>query len=318
MTTAEVTVDSAAERLDRALAAAMPELSRSRLQVLLRSGSVQGEAGIETDPSRRVRAGERFVVTIPPPEPAEPQGQDIPLDVVFEDDDLIVIDKPAGMVVHPAPGSRDETLVNALIARCGESLSGIGGVRRPGIVHRLDKDTSGLLVVAKNDLAHAALSAQFAARTVRRVYRAAVWGLPEPANGRIEGNIGRSTRDRKKMAILRTGGRPAATRYRVLRSFGRLAAEIECRLETGRTHQIRVHLTSRGHPLIGDPVYGGGGRGGQDPRAVAARAFARQALHAATLGFAHPRTGELLDFRSPLPADLAGLLGALAADEAED
>ncbi|MET4699385.1 23S rRNA pseudouridine1911/1915/1917 synthase [Constrictibacter sp. MBR-5] len=318
MTTAEVTVGSAAERLDRALVEAMPGLSRSRLQVLLRSGSVQGEAGIETDPSRRVRAGERFVVTIPPPEPADPQGQDIPLDVVFEDDDLIVIDKPAGMVVHPAPGSRDETLVNALIARCGESLSGIGGVRRPGIVHRLDKDTSGLLVVAKNDLAHAALSAQFAARTVRRVYRAAVWGLPEPANGRIEGNIGRSTRDRKKMAVLRTGGRPAATRYRVLRSFGRLAAEIECRLETGRTHQIRVHLTSRGHPLIGDPVYGGGGRGGQDPRAVAARAFPRQALHAATLGFAHPRTGEPLDFRSPVPADLAGLLAVLAADDAED
>lgn len=318
MTTAEVTVGFAAERLDRALAEAIPGLSRSRLQVLLRGGSVRGETGVETDPSRRVRAGERFVVTIPPPEPAEPQGQDIPLDVVFEDDDLIVIDKPAGMVVHPAPGSRDETLVNALIARCGESLSGIGGVRRPGIVHRLDKDTSGLLVVAKNDLAHAALSAQFAARTVRRVYRAAVWGLPEPANGRIEGNIGRSTRDRKKMAVLRTGGRPAATRYRVLRSFGRLAAEIECRLETGRTHQIRVHLTSRGHPLIGDPVYGGGGRGGQDPRAVAARAFPRQALHAATLGFAHPRTGELLDFGSPVPADLAGLLAVLAADDAED
>ncbi|MFN4091061.1 MAG: RluA family pseudouridine synthase [Alphaproteobacteria bacterium] len=318
--TATVTIppEGAGQRLDRALAAALPDLTRSRVQALLRAGAVTDDRGICGDASRRVRAGEAFTLIVPPPEPAAPPAQSIPLDVVYEDVDLIVVDKAAGMVVHPAPGSPDETLVNALLARCGDDLSGIGGVRRPGIVHRLDKDTSGLLVVAKNDVAHTGLAAQFAARSVRRLYRAVVWGVPQPGAGRIEGNIGRSTRDRKKMAVTTAGGRPAATRYRVLRHFG-VAAEVECRLESGRTHQIRVHMASRGHPLVGDTVYGGGGRrGGADPRAAVARAFGRQALHAETLGFTHPRTGEDLDFRSPLPVDLRDLLDGLAAADQDD
>ncbi len=315
----EVSVDAAlaGERLDRALAASLPELSRSRVQALLRGGMIADADGTVSDGSRRVRPGERYTVDIPPPEPAEPEPQDIPLVVVHEDQDVIVVDKPAGMVVHPAPGSRDATLVNALLAHCGNSLSGIGGVRRPGIVHRIDKDTSGLLVVAKSDAAHASLSEQFAARTVQRTYRALVWGIPAPASGRIEGDIGRNPRDRKKMAMVRAGGRPAATRYRVLNRFGTVAAEVECRLETGRTHQIRVHMTSRGHPLVGDVTYGRGRRGGSDPLALALSVFPRQALHAETLGFIHPGTGLPLNFTAPLPADMFGLIAQLQSIEAE-
>ena len=238
------------------------------------------------------------------------------LDVVYEDADIIVIDKPAGMVVHPAPGNPDRTLVNALIAHCGASLTGVGGVRRPGIVHRLDKDTSGLMVAAKSDAAHRGLVEQFAARSVERVYTALVWGRPEPAQDEISGNIGRSPRNRKKMAVLHRGGRPAATRYRVRKSYaGGAASLVECRLLTGRTHQIRVHLTERGHPIIGDRTYGrpDGRRRTALPEAArhAALAMERQALHAETLGFQHPGTGEALRFESDLPPDIKSLKSSL-------
>jgi 23S rRNA pseudouridine1911/1915/1917 synthase len=255
-----------------------------------------------------VKSGQTFVVILPEPDDATPRAQAIPLDIRFEDAHLIVIDKPAGLVVHPAPGNPDGTLVNALIAHCGESLAGIGGVRRPGIVHRLDKDTSGLIVVAKTDAAHRALSRDFAARRISRTYAAIVWGVPIPASGEIAGNIGRSMTNRKKMAVVGAArGKPAVTRYKVERAFADRAALIECRLLTGRTHQIRVHLAERGHPLIGDPVYGG--RAGRTGTKLVA--FPRQALHARHLGFAHPATGEYLAFDSDLPVDMAALLNTL-------
>jgi 23S rRNA pseudouridine1911/1915/1917 synthase len=224
--------------------------------------------------------------------------------IPYEDAHLLVIDKPAGLVVHPAPGNPDRTLVNALLAHCGDTLAGIGGVKRPGIVHRLDKDTSGLMVVAKTDLAHRALTADFAARRIERAYRAVVWGMP-PAGGEIEGAIGRDPRDRKKMAVRERGGKAALTRFARLEAFGTEAALLECRLATGRTHQIRVHLAALGFPLIGDPVYG---------RRRAPKIFARQALHAGLLGFTHPATGETLRFTSDLPADMKALLAALRHD----
>jgi 23S rRNA pseudouridine1911/1915/1917 synthase len=325
MTTTFITIDPAAngERIDRALQRQLPELSRSRLKQLILSGSVAGSAAdgapggvpghhnVIRDPARKVREGQTFVVILPEPDHATPQAQAIPLDIRFEDAHLIVIDKPAGLVVHPAPGNPDGTLVNALIAHCGESLAGIGGVRRPGIVHRLDKDTSGLIVAAKTELAHRALSADFAARRISRAYAAIVWGVPLPAEGEIAGNIGRSMTNRKKMAVVSAArGKPAVTRYKVERAFGDKAALIECRLLTGRTHQIRVHLAERGHPLIGDPVYGGrtARRFAKDN---AAAQFPRQALHARHLGFTHPATGEYLAFDSGLPADMKSLLDTL-------
>jgi 23S rRNA pseudouridine1911/1915/1917 synthase len=219
---------------------------------------------------------------------------------------VIVIDKPAGLVVHPAAGNPDRTLVNALIHHCGPTLSGIGGVRRPGIVHRLDKDTSGVMVVAKTDHAHAALVAQFQARSIERAYGALVWGVPSPARGRIVGNIGRGPRNRKKMAVLARGGRPAATNYRVVRAFGDTAAQLECRLDTGRTHQIRVHLAHIGHPVIGDPVYGGR-RGRKDPLGP----LPHQALHAYLLGFRHPESGETMRFTAPFPPYFNEVIGKL-------
>lgn len=306
-------------RLDRFLAAGLGDLSRSRLKALIEQGMVAGPDGPVTDPSRKVKEGERYAVTLPPPEAAEPDAQDIPLAVVYEDDDLIVIDKPAGMVVHPAPGNPDSTLVNALLAHCGDSLSGIGGVRRPGIVHRIDKDTSGLLVAAKNDLAHAALTEQFAAHSIDRAYLALVWGVPVPPAGDISGNIGRSSRDRKKMAVVGSGGKHALTRYRTLGRHGNLVSLVECRLETGRTHQIRVHMASIGHPLVGDAPYGGrrgrntanGNTGSNDSVKAALSAFPRQALHARELGFLHPRTGKRLLFQSALPNDMQELLSRL-------
>lgn len=310
-TAASVTVTDDGERLDRALQRALPEMSRSRLKQLILSGDVASDENVIRDPSRKVKAGQTFVVILPEPEDAIPQAQAIPLDIRFEDAHLIVIDKPAGLVVHPAPGNPDGTLVNALIAHCGESLAGIGGVRRPGIVHRLDKDTSGLMVAAKTELAHHALSRDFAARRIARAYAAVVWGVPLPAEGEIAGNIGRSMSDRKKMAVVGAArGKPAVTRYKVERVFGDKAALIECRLLTGRTHQIRVHLAERGHPLIGDPVYAGrvGRRLG---RAEPAVAFPRQALHARHLGFSHPATGEYLGFDSDLPQDMKSLLSTL-------
>jgi 23S rRNA pseudouridine1911/1915/1917 synthase len=310
------------EGLDRTLAAARPELSRSRIKALIEQGHLKlstpnGSGGTIMDPALRVKPGQVFTLEIPAAAPAQPQGQAIDLDIVYEDDDLIVIDKPAGMVVHPAPGNPDNTLVNALIAHCGESLSGIGGERRPGIVHRIDKDTSGLIVAAKNDAAHKALSAAFEAHDIERAYLALVWGVPSPTAGEITGNIGRHPVDRKRMAVVGKGGKPAVTRYRVLKSFGLGAALVECRLLTGRTHQIRVHMTKLGHPLIGDPVYGKptAARRGRlpQPGRQAAEAFPRQALHAALLGFNHPRTGKPLVWQSELPADFRKLEQSLQA-----
>ena len=289
-------------RLDRFLAGALADLSRTRVQDLIRSGHVVSNGETINDPSYRVNLGQPFTVTIPAATEAEPQAQDIPLDVVYEDEHLLIIDKPAGMVVHPAPGSPDGTLVNALLAHCGDSLSGIGGVKRPGIVHRIDKDTSGLLVVAKTDQAHHGLSEQFAAHSVNRAYLAVVWGVPSPRRGKIEGNIGRSPHDRKKMAVVRSGGKTAVTRYKVLENYGMVASLIECRLETGRTHQIRVHMTSKGHALIGDPVYGRGMnklvRNASEELKSYLKSISGQALHADLIGFSHPIHKEYLEFKS--------------------
>jgi 23S rRNA pseudouridine1911/1915/1917 synthase len=316
-----LTIDVAAtgQRLDRALQQRLSELSRSRLKQLILSGQVShaasGDANVIRDPARKVQAGQTFVVILPDPDDATPAAQAIPLTIRFEDAHLIVIDKPAGLVVHPAPGNPDGTLVNALLAHCGDSLAGIGGVRRPGIVHRLDKDTSGLLVVAKTEPAHRALSRDFAARRIDRAYAALVWGVPVPAQGEIAGNIGRSMTNRKKMAVVAASrGKPAVTRYRVERAFAGSAAMIECRLLTGRTHQIRVHLAHKGHPLIGDPVYGaraGRGLARSGPARAVVAAFPRQALHARHLGFVHPATGERLAFDSTLPSDMAALINTL-------
>jgi 23S rRNA pseudouridine1911/1915/1917 synthase len=316
-----VAPEQSGQRLDRALAALLPELSRSRLQDLIGKGAVTLAAKTIKDPNHRVKGGEVYSLEIPPALPARPRGQDIPLSVVYEDKDLIVIEKPAGLVVHPAAGNPDGTLVNALIAHCGEALIGIGGEARPGIVHRLDKDTSGLLVAAKNERAMGSLAKQFANHTIERAYHALVWGAPRAGNGVIEGAIGRSPFDRKRMAVLRGGGKTARTRYRVVEVFGMaerpVASLVECRLETGRTHQIRVHLTHLGHPLIGDPQYG---RARQPPRAkteaeatafTLAAEFPRQALHAFVLGFQHPALHKSMRFESPWPGDFAGLVAAL-------
>lgn len=296
-------------------------MSRSRLRQLIDEGRVTHGAEKIGDPNHRVKPGEHYKIDVPAPTPAEPLGQDIPLTVIYEDDDLIVIDKPAGLVVHPAAGNPDGTLVNALIAHCGASLKGVGGVARPGIVHRLDKDTSGLLVAAKNERAMHSLAKQFANHTIERAYHAVVWGSPRLGEGRIETQIGRNPYDRKRMGVIRQGGKTAATRYRVVERFGEetrpLAALIECRLETGRTHQIRVHLTHLGHPLIGDPTYG---RAHQAPRAKTPEQesafkivadFPRQALHAWLLGFQHPTLHKTLRFQADAPADLTNLLAAL-------
>ncbi|MFD1333099.1 RluA family pseudouridine synthase [Methylopila musalis] len=311
--------DDAGQRLDRFLAARLPEFSRARLQALMREGAVSADGRTLVDPSARVNAGETYVVAAPPPAPAEPVGQDIPLAVVFEDAHLIVIDKPAGLVVHPAAGHADGTLVNALINHCGASLSGVGGVARPGIVHRLDKDTSGLLVVAKHDAAHRGLSAQFAdhGRTgpLVRSYRALVWGLLSRPRGTVDAPLGRSERNREKIAV-RADGREAITHWEALERFEAAGASlVECRLETGRTHQIRVHMATLGHPLLGDMVYGASHRTKaarlSEEGREALTALGRQALHAAELGFAHPVTGEELHFESPLPDDLARMISAL-------
>src|SRR6266446_6788328 len=302
-------------RLDRVLALQFPELSRTRLKHLIQAGHVTQHGQALRDPSRRVKYDQNFVVILPQPEDAAPEAQPIALDIRFEDAHLIVIDKPAGMVVHPAPGNPNGTLVNALLGHCGTSLSGIGGIRRPGIVHRLDKDTSGLMVVAKTEVAHHALSRDFAARRVDRAYAAFVWGVPVPPAGEIAGNIGRSPVNRKKMAVVREGrGKPAITRYRVERAYQTHAALVDCRLATGRTHQIRVHLAHFGHPLIGDPVYGTrAGRSAARAGPIGARvaAFPRQALHARLLGFTHPIEKRHLEFDSALPIDLCELAQSL-------
>jgi 23S rRNA pseudouridine1911/1915/1917 synthase len=307
--------EDAGVRVDKALAARLPDLSRARIQALIAEGRVSLGGRVVGDASAKAEAGD-YELQIPPPAPAEPLPEAIPLTVLYEDDQLIVIDKPPGMAMHPAPGSERGTLVNALLQHCGVSLSGIGGVARPGIVHRIDKETSGVVVAAKTDIAHQALSALFAAHDIERLYIALTRGAPRPERGTIEGAIARSSHDRKKMALVKSGGRHAVTHYVVERAFGPyekpLAARVACRLETGRTHQIRVHLASKGAPCLGDPVYGSGAPAEPVRRAVAEAGLNRQALHAAVLGFRHPVTGEVLRFESPLPADMAKLERLLA------
>jgi 23S rRNA pseudouridine1911/1915/1917 synthase len=301
-------------RLDRALAGAMPDLSRARIQALIAGGAVSLGETVQIDPAAKARAGV-YRVAIPPPAPATPEPEAIPLEVLFEDAHLIVLDKPAGMAAHPAPGSERGTLVNALLAHGGASLSGIGGVVRPGIVHRLDKDTSGVMVAAKTDAAHHGLSALFAAHDIERAYVAFTRGAPPAAKGTIATRIGRSPRDRKKMAVLRAGGREAVTHYATVRRFGPssrpIAARLRATLETGRTHQIRVHLASLGAPVLGDALYGAGAPAPAVRAAIAEAGLKRQALHAAVLGFRHPVTGAALRFETPLPADMAALQAAL-------
>lgn len=295
-------------RLDKALADASG-LSRERVKALLAEGFISVGGKTATQPSLKLAGNTPFEINLPPAAPATAEPQDIPLEVVFEDDYLIVIDKPAGLVVHPAAGNLDGTLVNALLHHCQGQLSGIGGVARPGIVHRIDKDTSGLLVVAKTDQAHEGLARQFAAHSIVRSYRAVVSGIPRVSSGRIEGAIGRSSTNRKKMALVEEGrGKHAVTHYTVLEPL-KSASLVECRLETGRTHQVRVHMSSIGHPLLGDPAYG---RTPSSLRPLLDELeFRRQALHAAELGFVHPVTTETVQFFSPIPADMATLIGEL-------
>jgi len=329
--------DSTTDRLDRWLAGHLAEsnamvsdaedagksplpngisLSRSRLKNMILDGDVTVNERPQQDPSSSVRAGDAICLTIPPPAAATPQPQDIPLDILYEDDHIIVINKPVGLVTHPAPGTPDGTLVNALIAHCGDSLTGIGGEKRPGIVHRLDKDTSGVMMAAKTAEAHQVLTDMFAAHDLDRVYTAIVWGLPQQRQMTIDAPIGRSTRDRKKMTITEKG-RHAITHLDFTRSLPPLASVAECRLETGRTHQIRVHMAHIGHGIIGDPHYGRAMRSGQMPdnalRSALAdlRTFKRQALHASLLGFAHPITGETMHFTTPIPEDMQNLLTGL-------
>jgi 23S rRNA pseudouridine1911/1915/1917 synthase len=306
---ATIAADAAGWRLDRALAAALPTISRERLKALISSGEVRDEAGVQVrDPAAKAKVG-NYEVRVPAPAAAHNEAQDIALDIVFEDDHLLIVDKPAGMVVHPAAGNLDGTMVNALLHHCAGRLSGIGGVARPGIVHRIDKDTSGLLVVAKTDVAHEGLAAQFAKHSIDRRYLAIVSGLPNPPSGSVDAPLARSSANRQKMAIVAEGrGKRAVTHYRLLTPL-REAAMVECRLETGRTHQVRVHMTSIGHPLLGDPAYG---RSKTVHRELLNQLdFKRQALHAAGLGFIHPVTRQPLSFESALPSDMQELFRAL-------
>ncbi len=322
--TVKIAVEEEGQRLDRVLAARIPALSRARLKALILDGRVAIETCTIRDPAAHVNSGDTVTVTVPPPEQAKPAGEAIPLTIVYEDDVLIVIDKPKGLVVHPAAGHAKGTLVNALIAHCGDSLSGIGGVKRPGIVHRLDKDTTGLMVVAKSDGAHRALSKQFADKGesgLERGYLAFVWGAPAKPKGTIDAPLDRHPRSRDKRAV-REGGRPAVTHWQVLERFAGadgkpVASLLVCTLDTGRTHQIRVHLAHIGHPLLGDASYGTGFKTkasllSPDARA-ALEALSRQALHAYLLRFEHPSSGETLGFRSELPDDLRRLRSTLGA-----
>ena len=317
--------DEGSARLDRVLAARLSEVSRSRLKALILAGKVAVGNAPVSDPAYHVASGDTITIDVPEPSPPEPLGENIALEIVYEDDEIIVIDKPKGLVVHPAAGHETGTLVNALIAHCGASLSGIGGVRRPGIVHRLDKDTTGLLVVAKNDAAHQSLSAQFAdhgrSGAMRRGYLAFVWGVPNRQRGTVNAPIDRHPRAREKMAV-REGGREAVTHWEIVESFnGRdgkpVAALLACQLETGRTHQIRLHLAHIGHPLMGDSVYGAHFKtkathlGAQSQSALAA--LGRQALHAYLLALEHPKTGAILEWISELPEDLTCLRNCLRA-----
>ena len=335
-----VEADHAGIRLDKWLSGQL-ELTRSRLKGLIDGGALTRNGKIFTDGSSKLREGEKITLIVPPAENPAPKGENIPLDIVYEDADLIVINKPASLVVHPGAGNWTGTLVNALIHHCGDTLSGIGGVARPGIVHRLDKDTSGLIVAAKHDRAHQGLSEDFSVHDIERVYEAVACGSPRPGIGTIDEALARANNDRKKMTVvdeyiqnnegewvLRPGARRAVTHYKVIENFGRsraklkgdaLACHIECRLETGRTHQIRAHLAHIGHPLVGDPVYGRGpglaglkpGERATDKTIEILKNFRRQALHARVLGFTHPVTGEALRFERPAPGDFQTLLSAL-------
>ena len=334
-----ITVEDEAEaglRLDKLLASRLPDLSRTRIQALLEEGRIaRGDGTALSSASQKVRQGDQFTITVPPPVESEIRAVEMPLNVIFEDDDILIINKPAGLTVHPAPGHYDDTLVNALLAHCHGSLSGIGGVARPGIVHRIDKDTSGLLVVAKHDKAHAHLARQLKNRTLKRNYLAICWGLPPYGEGTMEADIGRNPRDRKKMAVVKSGGKPAVTHYKVLESFslnrpvaGRkdtlqrvdLASLVECELESGRTHQIRVHFLHHHFPLLGDPVYGSetsfrlrgalGAALGENMVHILT-GFKRQALHAARLELIHPITKEEMQFEAPLPDDFFTVLTSL-------
>lgn len=312
----------AGERLDSFLARHDGRFSRNRFKALIKDGQVRVGGRTLVEPNYRVKSGDDIAVTVPEPVDPTPQPEAIPLHVIFEDDDLIVIDKPAGLVVHPAAGNWTGTLVNALLNHCSASLSGIGGVRRPGIVHRLDKETSGLIVATKSDQAHRGLASQFADHgrkgPMRRTYLALVWGAPMPARGVVDAPLDRDSRNRLKRAVVKSGGRPALTSYKTQERFPgniaqpAIAALVRCRLETGRTHQIRVHMAHLGHPLIGDRVYGAGflTKAQTLPARLAdrVRKFRRQALHAAILHFAHPITGEIMKFESPPPADMTGLI----------
>jgi 23S rRNA pseudouridine1911/1915/1917 synthase len=296
-------------RLDRALADAVPTLSRERLKSLIKSGAVEAGGKAVRDPAAKVQGGEALRVEVPRPAPAHNEPQDIPLSIAFEDEHLLVVDKPAGLVVHPAAGNLDGTLVNALLHHCGGSLSGIGGVARPGIVHRIDKDTSGLLVVAKTDVAHEGLAKQFAAHSIDRRYLAIVSGVPKTSEGMVDAALARSAANRKKIAIVEgSRGKRAITHWKRLKVL-KDAALVECRLEIGRTHQVRVHMASIGHPLVGDPVYGRSGK--THGKLLKELGFHRQALHAAKLGFTHPVTKHRLSFDSPMPPDMQELMGAL-------
>jgi len=311
------TAEQAGQRVDRFLADTLGTVSRSRVKTLIDDGRLRGDIGPITQPAEPVRAGSTYILDLPVPIPATPRPQPIPFPILYEDADLIVLDKPAGLVVHPAPGNLDGTLVNALLAHCGPGLTGIGAERRPGIVHRLDKDTSGVMVVAKTQLANDALTVAFATRDLDRAYTAMVWGLPQPLSGEIEAAIARDKRDRKRMAVADQGGKFALTRYRTMRAWQTSLALLECRLATGRTHQIRVHLASTGHPVVGDPLYlrriPAAAKAIGQPLRGQLLDFPRQALHAASLGFKHPRSGRPMRFEAALPTDMAALLDDIEA-----
>lgn len=304
-------------RIDKFLALSIKDISRSQIQRLISEGFLSSDDEIISDNSFKVREGDSYQLEIPPPEDATPIAENIPLDIIYEDSDLIVINKPAGMTVHPAPGNYSGTLVNALLYHCKDNLSGIGGVKRPGIVHRIDKDTSGLLVVAKNDLAHKNLSEQFFVHSIERTYFALVYGMPNPLNGKIEANIGRSPHDRKKMAVVNFGGKTATTNYRTEETYKNAASLIKCNLETGRTHQIRVHMSHIGCNLIGDQLYIKNRKtsisGISSDIKNYINTFPRQALHAASLGFIHPRTKDFLQFSAPFPDDFKELKEKLSS-----
>ncbi|MCY4191481.1 MAG: RluA family pseudouridine synthase [Rhodospirillaceae bacterium] len=318
LSSCNVTIDAetAGCRLDAVLAEAVPALSRSRIQALMKAGAVADSAGrLITSPSYKALIGQEFTIHLPLPVPARPVPQAMDLHIAHEDADLVVIDKPAGLVVHPGPGNSEGTLVNGLLAHCGASLSGISGVERPGIVHRIDKDTSGLLVVAKSDAAHQGLTTQFADRSIKRLYIALVWGEPRPLKGTVDAAIGRDPLHRRKMAVRRNGGRPAITHYVMLERYSAGLSSIECCLATGRTHQIRVHMNHVGNPLVGDRLYGGQRFLPQpwrdEPVGHVVNSFGRQALHAARLGFVHPISGEWMSFQSSLPRDMEILFRSL-------